>query len=192
MAQRTRQDAIDFLTLKQGSEQHIEYLETLTDEQLHILCQYTDNVVEHHLHGLDKMMNSMIHSMKYIPNVFMQMMAKKYVDPIFSARLTQKMRIKDIVALTKGMPAEYVAEVTAHQEDDKLSAEIMRNMKPKDINPVLKIVCDKHPFKALDIAEHLDDKLLRLAAKNIQNFSPKPEQMTEARERTLQRLIALK
>lgn len=192
MMPETRQDALDFLALKQGSDTLPSPLNELSDEQLYALCEYTNSVVEHHLNGLDKMMNSMTQSMKYIPNMFMQIMAKKYVDPIFSARLTQKMRIKDIVALTKGMPAEYVMEVTAHQEDNKLSAEIMRNMKPKDITPVLSLVCEKYPFKALDIAEHLDDKLLRLAARNIQDLSLDSEQMTETRERTLQRLLALR
>ena len=189
---KTKQDYIDSLKLKLGSEKSMpELLQSLDAEQLSELEKFTEGVIENHLQGLDKMMNSMTQSMKYIPNVFLQMMAKKYVDPIFSARLTQKMKIKDVISLTKGMPIDYVGEVTAHQDDTELSAQIMTQMKKKDIEPILAYVCENHPVKALDIGLHLDDSFLKLAQPHSQEDRIPDEQWTDVRKATWQRMQSL-
>lgn len=188
---KTKYDYLDELRLKLGSDQLPEFFNELEDAQLKELDQYTHDVVENYLQGLDKMMNSMTQSMKYIPNVFLQMMAKKYVDPVFSARLTQKMKIKDVVALTKGMPVEYVGEVTAHQEDNALSAEIMAHMKTKDIEPITEYVCQNYPVKALDIAMHLPDKLLKLTQKYSREDAIPEQQWTDERKALWQRMQSL-
>lgn len=189
---KTKPDYIDSLQLKLGSKQNIpELFKNLDTQQLEELEQFTEAVIENHLQGLDKLMNSMTQSMKYIPNVFLQMMAKKYVDPIFSARLTQKMKIKDVISLTKGMPVEYVGEVTAHQDDTALSAQIMTQMKKKDIEPILAYVCENHPVKALDIGQHLDNNFLKLAQPHSQEDRIPDGQWTEARKTTWQRMQSL-
>lgn len=190
---KTKYDYLDDLSLKMGDESSLpEFFNNLEDQQLAEVSEFTDAVIEHHLHGLDKLMNSMTQSMKYIPNVFLQMMAKKYVDPIFSARLTRKMKIKDVVALTKGMPIEYVGEVTAHQTDNSLSAEIMTHMKKKDIEPIMAYVCEHHPVKALDIGIHLNDSFLKIAAKYSDPGRVKESQWTDERKAVMQRIDALK
>jgi|GEM_PF-4369988 len=189
---KTKQDYLDRLQLKLGNEKTIPKLfQSLETEQLEELDAFTEAVVENHLQGLDKLMSSMTQSMKYIPNVFLQMMAKKYVDPIFSARLTQKMKIKDVISLTKGMPIEYVGEVTAHQDDIELSAQIMTQMKKKDIEPILAYVCEHHPVKAIDIGQHLEDSFLKLAKPHSQEDRVPAEQWTEQRIATWQRMQSL-
>jgi hypothetical protein len=88
---KTKQDYLDRLQLKLGNEKTIpELFQSLETEQLEELDAFTEAVVENHLQGLDKLMSSMTQSMKYIPNVFLQMMAKKYVDPIFSPDLHRR------------------------------------------------------------------------------------------------------
>lgn len=188
----TKQDYLDSLSIKLDDEQSMPvFFHQLEEQQLSEIHRYTEAVIERHLQGLDKLMSSMTQSMKYIPNVFLQMMAKKYVDPIFSARLTQKMKIKDVVSLTKGMPIEYVGEVTGHQVDNKLSAEIMTHMKKKDIEPIMAYVCQHHPVKAIDIGEHLPDAFLRLAKKHSNQDAIHAEQWTDTRRATWQRMQAL-
>lgn len=189
---QTKQDYLSALAIKLDDEQNTpSFFQDLSEEQLAELHQYTESVIERHLQGLDKLMNSMTQSMKYIPNMFLQMMAKKYVDPIFSARLTQKMQIKHVVALTKGMPIEYVGEVTAHQKDNRLSAEIMTHMKKKDIEPIMAYVCDKHPVKALDIGQYLSDDFLKLAAKYSNPGRVHEEQWTPERRAVWERMEKL-
>ncbi len=188
----TKQDYLDNLSIKAASEQDLpHFFQSLDKEQLCEINDFTEAVIERHLQGLDKLMSSITQSMKYIPNVFLQMMAKKYVDPIFSARLTQKMKIKDVVSLTKGMPIEYVGEVTGHQVDNELSAEIMTQMKKKDIEPIMAYVCQHHPAKAVDIGEHLPDEFLKLAKKHSNEEALHSEQWTETRRATWQRMQAL-
>lgn len=188
----TKQDYLNSLAIKLDDQQSIPaFFQKLETQQLCELNNFTEAAIERHLQGLDKLMSSMTQSMKYIPNVFLQMMAKKYVDPIFSARLTQKMKIKDVISLTKGMPVEYVGEVTGHQADNVLSAEIMTQMKKKDIEPIMAYVCQHHPAKAIDIGEHLPDEFLKLAKKHSNKDAIHSEQWTETRRATWQRMQAL-
>lgn len=188
----TKQDYLNSLSIKLDDEQSLPaFFHELDTQRLAEIHGFTETVIERHLQGLDKMMSSMTQSMKYIPNVFLQMMAKKYVDPIFSARLTQKMKIKDIVSLTKGMPIEYVGEVTGHQVDNELSAEIMTHMKKKDIEPIMAYVCKNHPVKAIDIGQYLNDDILKMAKKYSNKEVVHPEQWTATRLATWQRMQSL-
>ncbi|EDY86913.1 conserved hypothetical protein [gamma proteobacterium HTCC5015] len=139
----------------------------LSDSDLEATHHYVDQVIERHMQGLDQLMLSMVQSMKFIPNVFLQMMAKRYVDPVFAARLTNLMDVRRTVALTKGMPVAYLGEVTAHQRDNALSATILSHLKTKDIEPIVRYIVEHYPGKALDIAHHLPDSLLRKVAQYL-------------------------
>jgi len=183
----TKADKLQFLNQCIDEQEAIpSWFKTLDDQQLDELCAYMDHASGKQMHAVDNMMNSMAQSMKYIPNMFLQMMAKKYVEPNLSARLTQKMSMKQVVGLTKGMPIDYIGEVAACQSDNAYAAEIMAQMKKKDMEPIIKYMCEKHPVKSIDIAAHMNNDLVALAAKYMTGIPS--EYMTPEREQTLSRM----
>ena len=184
-----RQQRLEELALLNEENQALpDFFHDLGDDDLRDVHQYVEEVIERHTHGLDKLMLSMVQSMKFIPNVFLQMMSRRYVDPVFAARLTSLMEIKRVVALTRGMPIAYVGEVSAHQRDNALSAEILEAMKERDMEPVMHYVCNHYPGKALDIAAHLPDRLLRKVAQYFDPNRMGEEHLNDDRRALLKRI----
>ncbi len=163
------------MTNKQHLLEHLESLSndelpdrfySCSEKELQDLVRYANEVVAYQNAGLDKLFESVQLTLKYIPNFVIVSMCKRFLEPPLGARITQKLEMKQVVSIGNQLPATYLAEVSAYQEP-RLSADILANLKQQHANRIIRLMCERYPYKVLEVFEYLTDQHQDLVVETI-------------------------
>lgn len=159
--------------MQKEKEQHIEFLEQLTGEALpdffnHLNTSDTANihawvssVIVKERAGLDKLFDAMTHTFKYIPNFLLIAITNKYIEAPIAARITEKLSLKQAVAIAGGLSADYVGETSLYLES-QFAAELLLALPKKQAKQIVESLVHKHPLAVLDVFAYADKKLFNL------------------------------
>jgi len=155
-------------------EQHIEFLEQLTEESLpDFFCELSEDdtqnihawvscVLEKERSGLDQFFGSMTQTFKYIPNFLIISITNKYVEPPIAARITEKLTIKQAVSIAIGLSPEYVGETAVYIES-KFAAQLLAALPKRQAKKIVEFMFEIYPLRVLDVFAHAEEKLFNLA-----------------------------
>lgn len=179
-----------------GKEDYLEFLERLSDQPVPELLRsakdraavqrWVQGVLDNERAGMDRMFESISHTLRFIPNVIINAITVKYIDAPIAARITAKLSIKQAAPLADGLPVEYIAESTAHLEP-RLAAQLLAAMKPKRVKLVIERMMTQHPHKVLDIFAFADSALFVLVKPDRAFLQQSEEGMSSARQQVLAR-----
>jgi len=159
--------------MRKEKEQHIEFLEQLTGEALpeffnHLNTRDTEeihawvsSVIAKERAGLDKLFDAMTHTFKYIPNFILIAITNKYIDAPIAARITEKLSLKQAVAIAGGLSTDYVGETSLYL-DSQFAAGLLLALPKKQAKQVVELLAQKHPLTVLDVFAYADKKLFNL------------------------------
>lgn len=111
--------------------------------------------------GLDKLFDAMTHTFKYIPNFILVAITNKYIEAPIAARITEKLSLKQAVAIATGLSVDYVGE-TALYLDRSFAAELLEALPKKQAKKIVEFLAQEHPMIVLDVFAYADDSLFRL------------------------------
>jgi len=169
-----------------GREEFIANLEALTqkavpksiqgldDATLDDLERLLDDVLERERAGLDSLFSSMTHTMKYIPNLLLQSLTARYIEPPIAARICEELSVKQAVGVANGLDSAYVSATCAYMSP-AFAAELLAAMNKKKARAALVLVVANFPRVAIAVLEHLPpNHLAALVSKNdLQSISNK-------------------
>lgn len=163
------------------------FFHKLSEEELIELTNYVVSVVEKDNAGLDSLFESMSMMMKFIPNFILHAITPKYIAPSIAARITSKLNLKQTLGVTSGLPIEYIGDTAAYL-DNPLAAEILSGIKQNRIPQVFEYMVKNHPYKALDIFEHVSEDLLKITKPLIPVSLYKETNLSSARQNILTKI----
>lgn len=177
-------------------EDYLEFLERLSDlappESLRLaedpvaIQEWLQSVLDYERAGMDRMFESISHTLRFIPNVIINAMTLKYIDAPIAARITGKLGVKQSAALADGLPVEYIAESAAYM-DARLAAQMLSAMKPKRAKQVIELMMVEHARKVLDIFAFADNNLFALVKPDSRFLQQSEEGMSSSRQQVLAR-----
>jgi hypothetical protein len=159
--------------MQKEKEKHIEFLEKLTGEALpeffndlnisdtEKIHAWVSSIIDKERAGLDKLFDAMTHTFKYIPNFLLIAITNKYIEAPIAARITEKLSLKQAVAIAGGLSVDYVGETSLYL-DSKFAAELLAALPKKQAKLIVELVAHKHPLTILDIFAYADKKLIKL------------------------------
>ncbi|MFT7186692.1 MAG: hypothetical protein ACI84K_002096 [Pseudohongiellaceae bacterium] len=159
--------------MQKEKEQHIECLEQLTGEALpaffnHLsasdteqIYRWVSSVIVKERASLDKLFDAMTHTFKYIPNFLLIAITNKYIEAPIAARITEKLSLKQAVAIAGGLSADYVGE-TALYLDSQFAAKLLLALPKKQAKQIVVSLVHKHPLTVLDVFTYADKKLFNV------------------------------
>jgi len=159
--------------MQKEKEQHIEFLEQLTGEALpeffnHLNASDTEkihtwvsSVITKERAGLDKLFDAMTHTFKYIPNFLLIAITNKYIEAPIAARITEKLSLKQAVAIAGGLSVDYVGETSLYL-NSQFAAELLLALPKKQAKQIIESLAQKHPLSVLDVFAYADKKLFNL------------------------------
>jgi len=180
-------------------EQHIEFLETISEQNLSDIFDDLDDrqvkeisilvelILDKERSGLDKFFDSISQTLKYIPNFITLTITNKYIDPAVAARITAKLALKQSVSIAKGLPASYIAN-TAVFMDNEAAAALLFSLPKKNIKLIMAEILQSHALKGLDILAHADNKILKFIQPPKVFFKLKEESLNERRLKVFESL----
>jgi len=184
--------------MQEEKEKHIESLEQLTGEALpaffnHLNADETENihtwvslVLEKERAGLDKLFDAMTHTFKYIPNFLLIAITNKYIEAPIAARITEKLALKQAVAIAGGLSADYVGETSLYLESH-FAAELLGALPKNQVKQIVESLIQKHPLKVLDVFSYADKKLFSLVKPLVSFDHIDTALLSEARKDVLKR-----
>lgn len=177
----------------------LEYLESLSDQclskeirsldakALDEVTELVTQVLKKEGAGLDSLFDSMTHTMKYIPNVLLQSLTRKYIEPPIAARIASRLTLKQSLGVVGGLSPGYIAQTT-HYLDTELAGEILAGMKRSKAIAVLQALAVEAPLKVLDLCTYIESDLLQ-ASRLTGYFEDFDEEgLTEKRRLALKRI----
>ncbi len=148
---------------------------------------YVEQVVEQERAGMDRLFESISHTMKYIPNFLLQAITQKYIDPPIAAKITVKLKLKDAIGIANGLPAEYVAESARYLESE-YAAQFLGGLNNKLQKAVVDVLARRYPIVMLDIYQYVDAKTQR-SLRFPQGINVPDAALTPSRTATLKKLM---
>jgi hypothetical protein len=179
-----------------GLEEYLEFLERLSDQPVPELLRTANDrvavqrwvqaVLDNERAGMDRMFESISHTLRFIPNVIINAITVKYIAAPIAARITAKLSLKQAASLADGLPTEYIGEAAVHLEP-RLAAELLSAMKPKRAEPVIRRLMTLHPLKLLDVFSFADAALFELVRPEPSFLQNSEAGMSRARQQVLAR-----
>jgi len=149
-------------------------LQQLDDAALSDLESLLEDILERERAGLDSLFSSMTHTMKYIPNLLLQSLTARYIEPPIAARICEELSVKQSVGVANGLDSAYVSETCSFMSP-AYAAELLAAMNKKKARAALVLVVANFPRVAIAVLEHLPpNHLAALVSKNdLQRISNK-------------------
>lgn len=141
-----------------------EALQSLDDQQLDAVKACVDSILERERAGLDSLFSSMTHTMKFIPNLLLQSLTARYIEPPIAARICDKLTLKQAVAVANGLKPEYLAETNSYMASHQ-AAELLSGMQKKKASQTLVYAITHYPAKAIDVMVCLEKAALNALIK---------------------------
>lgn len=141
-------------------------LHELPHHQQQEVILWAKTVISHNTEGLDDLYNAISMIVKYIPNFMVIPLMVEHIRPRIAAEVCVKMGIDQATGYANDLPLEYFSAVSKHL-DATMMAEILQKMRKQNAE---KFICHElkhHQSRILDIAQHLDRRLLDIVAKLV-------------------------
>ncbi len=141
-------------------------LHQLPQHQQQEVIHWAKTVVNHNTEGLDDLYNAISMIVKYIPNFMVIPLMVEHIRPRIAAGVCIKMGVEQATGYANDLPLEYFCDVSKHL-DATMMAEILQKMRRQNAE---KFICHElkhHQSRILDIAQHLDLRLLEIVAKLV-------------------------
>jgi len=139
-------------------------LKSLGDEQSKAIADYTKEVIAANTDGFDELYHAIGMIVKYIPHFIVIPLMVEHIRPRIAAGVCTKMGVDQAVHYANDLPLEYFSEVSKHLPDAMMS-EILEKMKRHHAEKVIHYELQHHLTHMLDIAEHFDEKQLKVIAR---------------------------
>ena len=143
-----------------------EVLGQLPLHQQQEVVAWIKNVVSHNTDGLDDLYNAISMIVKYIPNFMVVPLMVEHIRPRIAAGVCIKMGVDQATGYANDLPLEYFSKVSKHL-DAMMMAQILEKMKKNTVEKFIHYELKHHQTRVLDIAEHLDQRMLKIVAKLV-------------------------
>lgn len=160
-------------------------LSDFDEATLAVVEQLVSGIVERERAGMDGLFSSITHTMKFIPNVLLQTLTGKYIEPPIAARIASYLTLNQATGIANGLKPEYLAHSCAYMDAYK-AAELLGSMQPRKAKAALELAVRMFPEKALDLMECLEESVLaKLITKDVlskldANLAPRTKVLLES------------
>lgn len=128
-----------------------EFTDKLSEAETHQLADLVEDVVRVKTAGLDKFYEGAAAMSRFIPNFILQKMVPHFFEAPLAARVTEKMPVKESIAIAMGLADPYLADV-CYALDRDLAVEIFETMKVHKGKKIFRFLMEKYPLKGLELA----------------------------------------
>jgi len=142
-------------------------IQKMSGPQLEAVDAMVEDILHRERAGLDSLFSSMTHTMKYIPNLLLQTLTARYIEPPIAARISEKLSSKQAIGVANGLKPEYVAETYIYMSVEK-AAELLVGMNRKKAAAAIDIAMRSAPHSAVELMEHLNRSQLKALVKRDQ------------------------
>ncbi len=143
-----------------------DVLQELHPTQQQKVITYIDNLVRSKTDGLDELYHAISMIVKYIPHFVVIPLMVEHIKPQIAAGVCKKMSVEQATGYANDLPLDYFSQVSGHIENP-LMAEILGKMKKHRAEKFILHELQHHLLHMLDIAEHLDERMLKVVAKLV-------------------------
>ncbi len=143
-----------------------EVLHQLPLVQQQEVILWAKTVVNHNTEGLDDLYNAISMIVKYIPHFMVIPLMVEHIRPQIAAGVCIKMGVEQATGYANDLPLEYFSNVSKHL-DATMMAEILQKMRKQSAERFIHHELKYHQSRVLDIAQHLDRRLLEIVAKLV-------------------------
>ncbi|TCD47108.1 hypothetical protein [Chlorobium sp. N1] len=143
-----------------------ETIRLMESHQQEAVLSWAKEVVASSTDGFDELYEAISMIVKYIPHFVVIPLMVEHIKPRIAAGVCLKMGVEQATGYANDLPAEYFTEVSRHI-DAPMMAEILTKMKKHHAEKFIISELRRHLTRMLEIAEHLDDKMLEIVAKHV-------------------------
>ncbi|KUL25725.1 hypothetical protein [Chlorobium limicola] len=143
-----------------------EELHHLTPDQQQHVVSYVKAVVNRKTDGFEELYHAIGMIVKYIPHFVVIPLMVEHIKPPIAAGVCRKMGVDQATGYANDLPLEYFSEVSRHI-DAGMMAELLGKMKKHHAEKFIHYELQHHLTHILDIAEHLEKRMLEVVAKHV-------------------------
>lgn len=143
-----------------------EAFHQLPYQQQQEVAVWAKTLVSHKTEGLDDLYNAISMIVKYIPHFMVIPLMVEHIRPRIAAGVCIKMGVEQATGYANDLPLEYFSEVSKHL-DAAMMAQILEKMKKQSVEKFIHYELQHFQTRLLDIAEHLDQRILKIVAKLV-------------------------
>ncbi|NHQ60852.1 hypothetical protein G9409_09710 [Chlorobium sp. BLA1] len=143
-----------------------EVLRQLPFSQQQQILSWAETLVSHKTDGFEELYNAIGMIVKYIPNFVVIPLMVDHIKPRIAAGVCGKMGVDQAVGYANDLPIEYFNEVSLHLEAPVM-AQILEKMKKNSAEKFILSELKNRLDRMLDIAQHLDKRMLEIVAKHV-------------------------
>jgi hypothetical protein len=143
-----------------------DVLNRLTSPQREEVISWAEEVVSFKTEGFEELFEAIGMIVKYIPHFIVIPLMVDHIRPRIAAGVCRKMSIDQATSYANDLPFEYFGEVSMHL-DTPLLAQILGKMKKHHAEKFIHYELQHHLTRMLDIAGHLDERMLEVVAKHV-------------------------
>jgi len=143
-----------------------DVLHQLPSHHQHQVVSWAKNVVTLKTDGFEELYHAIGMIVKYIPHFVVIPLMVEHIKPHIAAGVCRKMGIDQAVGYANDLPLNYFCEVSQHL-DTMMMAQILEKMKRHHAEKYIHHQLQHQLNRMLDIAEHLDHRMLEVMAKRV-------------------------
>ncbi len=143
-----------------------DLLEELPSAQKETILTWAREMVEHETEGFEELFGAIGMIVKYIPHFIVIPLMVEHIRPRIAAGVCRKMSVEQATGYANDLPFEYFGEVAMHLECPLL-AQILGKMRKHSAEKFIHYELQHHLSRMLDIAGHLEDRMLEIVAKHV-------------------------
>jgi hypothetical protein len=143
-----------------------DVLHELTPPQQQQVAAFAKTLVELKTDGLEELYHAISMIVKYIPHFIVIPLMVEHIRPQISAGVCRQMGVDQATGYANDLPLEYFSEVSKHI-DHEMMAQLLDKMKKHHVEKFIHYELQHHLTHMLDIAEHLDQRILEIVARHV-------------------------
>ena len=158
-------------------------LQGLAAAEQQALEEFMRAVVQHKTDGFDELYHAIGMIVKYIPHFIVMPLMVEHIRPQIAAGVCRTMGVDQATHYANDLPLEYFSEVSRHL-DNELMARILEKMKRHHAEKVIQYELRHHLSHMLEIAEHLEKRMLEFLARQV-TLPDRPEELNNHPQRDI-------
>jgi len=141
-------------------------IQQMNEHQQEAIASWMREVVDTKTEGFEELYHAISMIVKYIPHFVVIPLMVEHIKPQIAAGVCLKMGVDQATSYANDLPPEYFTEVSRHI-DAPMMAEILGKMKKHHAEKFIITELRHHLTRMLQIAEHLNDRMLEIVAKHV-------------------------
>ncbi len=155
-----------------------EVLNELQPHQQQEVALWAERVVSLKTEGFEELYQAISMIVKYIPHFVVIPLMVEHIRPHIAAGVCRKMNIDQATHYANDLPFDYFTEVALYM-DSELMARILEKMKRHPAEKFIRRELERHLPNMLEIASHLDNKMLKTVA-NLVTLPDEDEELAQS------------